>query len=254
MSITATTSINNQITEQQLQLIRVILLHKIKNPPKFKKIILASVKNKFNITKRLHMRYENNDYIHENLKDIVIYKMPLLYKKIYSNDILCEEYEQQYSYGFIDGLNDYIFVMKSYELNESGSFGPQFSRGYVSLNNQIFPIFETPYISHVYPIGITPVFYTVLKYLDNISINPQTTSDIEINKTLFKGYTNIDINMRISLDNYKNNSCRYWNDTKKIHLYYFSLSKKDQRFIVPNYESDEDEAYENFYNSDNDSD
>jgi len=251
--------INRQITSQQAHCIKAICLHKINNPPKIKQYLVVSTENEFNITKRLDMRYENTDNVFNNLKPITVFKFPIKYEKIIKQiryedeDDEDEEQEFQYSYGIMDNLVDCVFIVKSNDVTDMDSFWRTFSRGYVFLDNHIFPIFQTPYGSHVYPLGITPIYYWVLKYLDNRLINPRSNVDFEAIKTVMGRYTDVDVNMRIALD-YRNNSCTFWNDDKKQNTYYFSLSKKDQRFIEPDYESDEDEYYEEYYNTDNDSD
>jgi hypothetical protein len=259
------TAIQCQITSLQAQKIREVCLHKISHPPKTQKILLASVENEFNITKRLYMRYENTDHIHEKLQNITILNFPVKYEKqekqIGYEDVECDDIEHQYSYGIMEhqcsyGIMDnldYVFIEKSNNINGMDMDGRTFSRGYVSLTNHIFPIFQTPYVSHVYPLGITPIYYWVLKYLDNKLLNPRSNADYESIKTIMGKYTDVDVNMTITLDGYRNNSCRYWNETTNQYQYYFTLSKKDQRFIDPNYESDEDEYYEEYY-GDSDSD
>ena len=254
------TTINSQITSQQAQEIRKVCLHKISNPPKIKQILLASTENEFNITKRLNMRYENNDKIPEKIKTITVFKFPIKRETIEKPIRHYEDEDEkpydtcvhQYSYGLMDN-GDYVFIDKYENDSDVGYFGRTFSRGYVSLINHIFPIFQTPYISHVYPFGITPIYYMVLKYLDNKLLNPRSNADFEAIKTIMGKYTDVDVNMIITLDGFRN-SCRFWNDITKKHLYYFSLSKKEQRFIEPNYESDEDDEYDRYYGSDSDSD
>jgi len=244
------------ISNGNYKLISNCLLFKFNNPPIIESILISTVINDFNMTRRSHMFYENVEEICKNITSIIVFKFPIMLQKIkrkmmFGEKQEYEEYHHQFSYGLFD--DGYVFILKSQDLNDDDEFGKRFSRGYICLKDKILPIFNTPYISHIshilYPeiVKHGPKYYRVLKYLDNNILNPKTTEDNDKITKLLNGYEDMDINMRITLDGYCNNSIRYWNNNTKQHLWYCNLSVEEQRFIVLNYESDEDEYYEGDY-------
>jgi len=238
------------------------ILFKFCNPPYFTLLNLMSEQIKYskNVTV---------DSLWKELKPATILKFPIIYENKSFEDYLVPNkfysipYQHKYEYCSFNytenkendkynniGSNEYnnigsVFIKTTNEVNDEDNLGFQFSRGYVIQHENIFPIFNE--IDETY-VWLSPqsqydtkrITYYNINYLDN-DFTRSHDKYINMNIELNKGYS------------YGNGSANvdfiYWDEIREKRIHSNLLSSNEKRFLVPYYDSSDEE-----YNYNNSSD
>jgi hypothetical protein len=137
-----------------------------------------------------------------------------------------------------------VFIKTTMASNDCEGLGFEFVRGYVFQNQNVYPIFSSLAENETY-VWVSPqsqydkqrTHYYIVNYLDNDftkSLDNDTNMVIELNR----GY-----------DGYLHRSGRntfidfiYWDKEGKWRIHSPQLTQNEKRFIVPYYDSDDDEC------------